>query len=48
VHDRNRERQSLADAERQVGRTLVEIVAEPEPLHECGDALPAMMWRQVE
>ena len=38
VNDRDGERQALANAERKIGRQLIDVVAEPELLDEGGNA----------
>ncbi len=48
VHDGNGERQPLADAERQIGGKLVEIIGKSELLDEAGEALFRLLGRQME
>ena len=48
MHDRDRQRQALADAERQGRRQLADIVAEAETANETVDATPGLVGRQME
>ncbi len=48
VHDRDRQRQALADAERQGRCQLADIVAEAETANEAVDAMPGLVARQMK
>ena len=48
MHDRDRQRQALADAERQGRCQLADIVAEAEAANEVVDATPGLVGRQME
>ena len=48
MHDGNGQRKPLANAERQLGGVLVEIVAQVELLDQLGKARAGLFGRQME